>query len=309
MALDRAPDTIAFFQPQRSEACPPRLLDILIPTCNRSAALAATLATLTAQTYRNFRVVIADQSDQRCSTEEPAVRACIRLIEAHGQPVELHRRVERRGMAEQRAFLLEQARAPYALFVDDDLLLEPYAVQEMLSVIRVERCGFVGSAVIGLSHAADVRPHEQAIEFFDGPVRPERVRPGMPSFERYRLHNAANLWHVQQQLPYTPANPARYRVAWVGGCVMYDVEKLRACGGFDFWRDLPHAHAGEDVLPQLRVMEQYGGCGVLPSGVYHQEHPTTVRRRRVDASPEAVALDVPSPARSQQRAPEHAVGR
>ncbi|MCK9495310.1 MAG: glycosyltransferase, partial [Dehalococcoidia bacterium] len=35
------------------------MLDILIPTCNRSAALAATLATLTAQTYRNFRVVIA----------------------------------------------------------------------------------------------------------------------------------------------------------------------------------------------------------------------------------------------------------
>lgn len=259
------------------------LLDLLIPTFNRPAALAATLATLACQTTRRFRVVISDQSTERASVDDVAVQACLRLIEAHGQEVEVHRRSERRGMAEQRAFLLDRANTAYALFLDDDLLLEPYVVQEMLSVLRVEQCGFVGSAVIGLSYANDRRPSEQAIELFDGPVEPERVRPGMPSFERYRLHNAANLWHVQQGLPYTPSKPGRYRVAWVGGCVMYDVAKLRDCGGFDFWRDLPHAHAGEDVLAQLRVMERYGGCGVIPSGVYHQEQPTTVTDRRVDA--------------------------
>lgn len=188
---------------------PPRLLDVLVPTYNRPAALAATLATLACQAFRDFRLVIADQSTERRALEEPAVRAALRLIEAHGQPVEVHQRPERRGMAEQRAFLLDQTVAPYALFIDDDLLLEPFVLQEMLSVIRVEQCGFVGSAVIGLSFARDVRPDEQRIEFIDGPVRPERVRPGMPSFERYRLHNATNIWHVQQTLPYTPAHPAR----------------------------------------------------------------------------------------------------
>lgn len=132
------------------------------------------------------------------------------------------------------------------------------------------------------------------LEFFDGPVAPERVRPGMPAFERYRLHNAANLWHVQQRLPYTPSNPARCQVAWVGGCVMYDTEKLRDCGGLEFWRDLPHAHAGEDVLAQLRVMEEYGGCGVMPSGAYHQESPRTVSARRVDAPD--VVIDSEPPA-------------
>ena len=59
--------------------------------------------------------------------------------------------------------------------------------------------------------------------------------------------------------------------------------KLRACDGYSFWRQLPHAHAGEDVLVQLRVMERFGGCGLLPSGAYHQELPTTVADRRVDA--------------------------
>ena len=31
------------------------------------------------------------------------------------------------------------------------------------------------------------------------------------------------------------------------------------------------------------VMARYGGCGLIPSGVYHQELPTTVEDRRVDA--------------------------
>jgi hypothetical protein len=42
-------------------------------------------------------------------------------------------------------------------------------------------------------------------------------------------------------------------------------------------------HAGEDVLAQLRVMASHGGCGIMPSGAYHQELPTTVPDRRVDA--------------------------
>jgi hypothetical protein len=74
-----------------------------------------------------------------------------------------------------------------------------------------------------------------------------------------------------------------YRVAWVGGCTLYDTAKLRAAGGFDFWAQLPDEHAGEDVLAQLRVMERFGGCGLIPTRVYHQELPTTVANREVDA--------------------------
>jgi hypothetical protein len=141
----------------------------------------------------------------------------------------------------------------------------------------------VGSALIGLSFIDDVRPDEQAIEFWDGPVQPEEVRPGSPAWERYRLHNAANVLHVQERLELSPDCPRTYKVAWVGGCVLYNVARLRAVGGFQFWRELPDSHAGEDVLAQLRVMAAYGGCGILPSGAYHQELPTTVTDRRVDA--------------------------
>ena len=176
-----------------------------------------------------------------------------------------------------------QAIAPYSLFLDDDLILEPDLVERILIAIQEEGCGFVGSAFIGLSFVDDVRPHEQKIEFWDKGVQPETVKSGTPQWERWRLHNAANIYHVQQRLNLSPNNPIKYRVAWVAGCVMYDTAKLRSIGGYSFWQQLPPEHCGEDVLVQLRMMEQYGGCGIIPSGVYHQELPTTIVDRRVAA--------------------------
>lgn len=257
-------------------------VDVLIPTYNRVTALAITLTSLTAQTHRNFRVIISDQSEIDVS-EASEIRAAVNVLRVHGSTVEITRHLPRQGMAEQRQFLLNQASAPYALFLDDDLILEPYVIANMVETLEEEKIGFVGCAVIGLSYLNDIRPDEQQIEFWDGPVQREKVRPDLPSWQRYRLHNAANLYHVQQILELMEGKPRRYKVAWVGGCVMYDALKLRDVGGFSFWKDLPASHSGEDVLAQLRVMQAYGGCGLIPSGVYHQELPTTIPDREVDA--------------------------
>ena len=258
------------------------LVDVLVPTYNRPAALAVTLAGLAAQDLPEFRVVVSDQSDEPVASVRE-VAGVIRVLDVRGRAVELQRHLPRRGMAEQRQFLLDQATAPYALFLDDDVLLEPDVLGRLLSVIRREHCGFVGAPLIGLSYRHDVRPHEQIVEFWDGPVRPEVVRPGTPEWNRHRLHSAANALHLQERLGLTRGDSRTYRVAWVGGCVLYDVAALRACGGFRFWTELPLDHCGEDVLAQLRVMARYGGCGVLPSGAYHLELPTTVPDRSVDA--------------------------
>jgi glycosyltransferase involved in cell wall biosynthesis len=258
-------------------------LDILIPTYNRAAALAITLTSLCAQTFRDFRVIISDQTEDDNPLLSGEVQAVLRLLNAHGNSVQTHKHLPRRGIAEQRQFLLEQASAPCVLYLDDDLILEPWVVNSMVQVMREEQCGFVGSAIIGLSYQDDIRPHQQQVEFWKGSVQPETVRSGTPQWERYKLHNAANLYHVQQRLNASPDHPLRYRVAWVGGCVLYDREKLQAIGGFSFWQDLPPNHCGEDVLTQLRVMAKYGGCGIMPSGVYHQELPTTIQDRSMDA--------------------------
>ena len=259
------------------------LVDILIPTYERPGALAVTLTGVAFQTQPALRVVVSDQSDEPSRERSGEVRAAIRLLEHRGHRVETHHHVPRRGLAEQRQFLLDQAQSRYALFLDDDVVIEPPLVAAMLGMIREQGCGFVGSALIGLSYRDDVRPQEQTIELWDGPVRPETVVPGSPAWERYRLHNAANILHVQERLGITYDRPQAYRVAWCGGCVLYDVPRLRECGGFAFWADLPPVHAGEDVLAQLRVMARFGGCGFLPSGAYHQELPTTVPERHVNA--------------------------
>jgi len=153
----------------------------------------------------------------------------------------------------------------------------------MQQVLQKNNCGFAGCAVIGLSYVNDWRLHQQDIEFRENAVAPECIIPGSYEWERYILHNAANIYHVEHKYKINPDIPVAYKIAWVGGCVMYDTEKLREAGGFIFWGILPENHCGEDVLAQLRVMKKYGGCGVLPSGVYHQELETTVPDRRINA--------------------------
>jgi hypothetical protein len=258
--------------------------DVLIPTVDRAGALAVTLAGLAGQPPGSVaRVVVADQSAAPVS-EHPLVAAMARTLELHGVPVELHRRPERRGVAEQRAFLLGRAGTETVLMLDDDVWLEPWAVPTMRDALARLGCGFVGMAVTGLSHHGDHRPHELVpFEAWQGPVLPEDVRPGSPAWQRHRLHNAANPTHLAALAGATPERPVAYRVAWIGGCVLHRRAALEAVGGFGFWDRLPSPHAGEDVLAQLRVMRRFGGAGLLPSGAVHLELPTTIPDRPVDA--------------------------
>jgi len=270
----------------------PAAVDVLIPTFRREVALAVTLTSLLGQTFRDFRIVVSDQDDAADAADVREVQAIARVMRARGHAVTIRKHLPRRGMAEQREFLLGCAQAPHALFLDDDVIVEPDLLQRLVATLAKYRCGFVGSAVIGLSYVDDVRPNDQAIEFIDGDVTPETIRPDTPQWQRHRLHSAANLYHVAQRLRLDVGHQRIYRIAWVGGCVLYDAAKLRACGGFGFWHDLPPEHCGEDVFAQQRVMARFGGCGLIPSGAYHQELPTTLPRREVDA-PKVLNLHTP----------------
>jgi glycosyltransferase involved in cell wall biosynthesis len=258
-------------------------VNILIPTYKRLKALAVTLTSLYYQSEKNFDIIISDQSSDDGIENDNSIQTIKRLLELQQNNVIVYKNLPRRGMAQQRQFLLDHSNAQYSLFLDDDLLLEPFVLRNMAQVLENERCGFVGCAVIGLSYKDDHRPHQQHIEFWKDHVVPEKIIPQSDEWQRYKLHSAANLFHVEQKYRASANEPLRYKVAWVGGCVMYDTEKLRDVGGFNFWKDLPQDHCGEDVLAQLRMMKIYGGCGIIPSGVYHQELETTVPDRTVNA--------------------------
>jgi GT2 family glycosyltransferase len=259
-------------------------VDVLIPTKDRTAALAVTLAGLAGQDDPSFRIILSDQSPTQIEADH-VVRSLLRLLRAQGRSVEVHRHLPVRGMAEQRAFLLSKASCDHVLFLDDDVWLEPGTLELLDTALDRLGCGFVGAAVQGLSYLDDRRPAETAdFEIWQHAVHPERIRRGTPEFERFRLHNAANLAHIAADLGLGRNEWVAYKIAWVGGCVMFRRDALVETGGFGFWRELPPQHVGEDVAAQWRVMERYGGAGILPSGAVHLEAPTTLPEREVEAS-------------------------
>lgn len=260
-----------------------REIQVLIPTFERLKPLAATLTSLCFQTEKNFKIFISDQSAGDGIFNDKTMQTIFNLLRLHGNPVTVFKNLPARGIAHQRHFLLQHSASPYSLFLDDDVILEPYVLHNMKTIIQENSCGFVGAALVGLSFANDHRAHEQHIELWDGKVQPETIAPNDEAWLRYKLHNAANVLHVQQNMGCDSRHPLTYKVAWVGGCVMYDTEKLNDAGGFHFWKELPLQHCGEDVLAQLRVMKKYGGCGMLPAGAYHQEVETSISDRKINA--------------------------
>jgi glycosyltransferase involved in cell wall biosynthesis len=261
------------------------LVDVLIPTYERKTGLAVVLTSLLGQTFTDFDVIVSDQTrDDAMYLESIEIQTLIQALRWHGHNVTLHHHLPRRGMAEQRQFLLEQSRAPYVHYLDDDVLLDPPVMERMLAVLREEQCGFVGCAATGLSYLDDVRPHQQNIEIWTGPVEPEPFASDTIPWDRHMINNAANPLHLERRLV-SQDKVVRYKVAWIGGAdVLYDRAKLLSVGGFSWWQRLPPEHAGEEVVVQFLLLRKYGGCGILPSGTYHLGLPTTIEDRRHNAT-------------------------
>jgi GT2 family glycosyltransferase len=273
-------------------------VSVLIPTYERAASLIMTLSGVAAQTVTDLQVVVSSQGRHKAEGSSVG-RALGRVIEARGGSIEWHHR-EPRGIAEQRHFLLGRAEAEPVLFLDDDVFMEPFVIERLLSVLEAEGCGFVGAFPAGLTFVDDVRPEQQKIEYWRGPVQPEAIEKDGPGWERWQLHRAANLYHVAQKLALPPGEFLRYKVAWIAACVLYSRKKLLEIGGFSFWQRLPRYHKAEDIVVQNLLLRRYGGCGVVPSGTYHSQVGTTtfspegtVDADAVDLLPELVERYVP----------------
>lgn len=259
-------------------------VDVLVPTCDRPVELATTLAGLAGQDHP-FGLVVSDQSTGATPSYAPApAQTMLRVLRAAGHEVRVGRHLPRRGLAEHRAALLAQSSARFVLFLDDDVWLAPGTLARLHEAIVELGCGMVGAPPQGLSYLDDVRPAELApFERWEVPPVPERIEPGTPAWDRWTLHNAANAAHLAARHLRPGERWLPYKIAWVAGCVLFDRAVLQGCGGFDFWTELPPVHAGEDVVAQHRVLLAAGGAGILPSGAYHLESPTTVPDRPVEA--------------------------
>jgi GT2 family glycosyltransferase len=272
-------------------------VDVLLPTYNRLESLILTLSGLAIQTLSDFRLIVADQSDQPAANH-PVIQAVLGTIEVRAGRVEWHTRRQVHGIAEQREFLLSQATADYILYLDDDVLMESWVLERLVGVLDRQRCGFVGAFPMQTRYRDDLRPDQQRLDLWEGPVRPEAVSPDSAAWERANLHRAANLYHAAQRL--SGEGTRLYKVAWVASCVLYDRRKVEEVGGFAFWPRLPRYHSGEEVVVQNLLLRRWGGCAIMPSGTYFSQLPSTVLNssgtvdgHALDLLPELIARYAP----------------
>ena len=161
----------------------------------------------------------------------------------------------------------------------------------------------------GLSHRHDWRPEQQKIDSGKGQCSRRssnrRARSGSAGSSTGRRTSITLPSRCRR------GTWRRYKVAWIASCILYDRRKLEAVGGFSFWPRLPAYHSGEEVLVQNLLMRRWGGCGMVPSGTYYSQVPTTVLNDRgsvdghaLDLLPEMVERYARSGQRDRSPAPE-----
>ena len=240
------------------------MVEVVVPEAWTPAGLATTLVSLAGQRYPAFNVASVRPQSEAASSDLAGIAA---ILEARGHRVRLADLPATATLGRRRQALLESVAAPYLLVVDDGLFLEPDLIGRLVAAIRSTRCGFVGSAVIDLRYRGEHRVNEQAIEFWDGPVRAEDVRVGTQAWARRRVHRGANLEHLRERLPRT--RDRLYRISDIRGCVLYDTATLRAAGGFaGLGQAGDGAPLGLEAAAQLRLLAHSGGAGLFPSGAY-----------------------------------------
>lgn len=90
------------------------MVSVIIPTCNREHCLTDLIKALLEQDYKNYEIIVIDQSD-RLSQEK------LLLIREHRQKLR-HFRVSEKGRSQAKNYGILQARGEVLLFCDDDIL-------------------------------------------------------------------------------------------------------------------------------------------------------------------------------------------
>ena len=145
--------------------------------------------------------------------------------------------------------------------------------------------GFDAYGLLGVRLDSGKRRDDGGISFFTTDSRGEPLDDVSEAGAAIKLRVSNSILKHGQQLPAMPV-------------LSYDSTRLlpQTFTGTGF----NQRHYVEDVAAQLAVLERYGGAGVLPSGAYHLESPTTVTEREVEAYEALLAAQ--DGARSSSRA-------
>ena len=158
-------------------------IDIVIPTKNRYEFLALVLQSLTNQTYKEWELLIVDDSDKPFDINNlPFISPFLRWME--------HNKHEWRVMFGKKAgphkahqLSLEQSKNNYILRIDDDCIINESYIEELVkSILSKEHCGAVGGVILDPSQ----------------PI----VSQIMPKDADFTKEYSGNIWEDEQGNPY-----------------------------------------------------------------------------------------------------------
>ena len=147
-------------------------ISVVIPTKNRGPDLQETLASLGSQTVSALEVLVVDQSDPRCLTDEQLAD----LVRAHdsGMTARYLWKPELSGAAAARNFGGNLAVGQVILFMDDDVTLQPGCLAGLREALEQQPdVGAIGA--VDMNSPLERRFHRLAASFFlVGPFRDDR---------------------------------------------------------------------------------------------------------------------------------------
>ncbi len=144
---------------------PRPFISVLCPTFNHPEHFAMTLATIAAQTFRNFNVIVRDD----CGPFEAEYR---RLVEVFSEftptPITYIRAEKNEGIGVNRQRLLEAATGEYVTFIDDDdQFFSVEVFQTFATNILAQR---QQGHIVDLVHSSFVEAHEDGMRLVHAPT-------------------------------------------------------------------------------------------------------------------------------------------
>jgi len=109
------------------------LVTIGIPTFNRPAGLARTLACVCSQTYRNLEIIVSDNA-----STDPAVRATVDEFVTKDARISYHRHPENLGAMSNFSSLPPKARGDFFMWAADDDRWEPFFVERCVTELQAD---------------------------------------------------------------------------------------------------------------------------------------------------------------------------
>lgn len=210
------------------------LVTVGIPTFNRPAGLARTLACISSQTYLNLEIIVSDNA-----STDAAVRATVEQFAAKDARVSYHRHPENLGAMPNFSSLLPKARGEFFMWAADDDRWEPFFV---------ERC------VAGLQADPALAVCQMEAQF---EVNGETLFPFF--FEGSPFHNFSSA---------SPVERVRHLLRHVYGNLVYGVYRREAL----FHRGRPITEwVGRTLneIPMQILVASWGGIRVIPEiGLY-----------------------------------------